>query len=159
IHKVSKKNYLPLIGMVRFESAGFIHVNSISQLSKQVFELIEAAVNISDDVKRSMLMTPIRPERLPFNHDVFNLLGSIQHMNITKSFISQPPQRAAQISHLLNNDMGSKTPVGSNRIALAANLFGQLKNDGNSKDMMIPGQRDQWLASFFLDIRCIDHSE
>lgn len=59
--------------------------NLISELSQQLSEFVDTAVNIADDIERPVLILPVVPEWLPFNGGGLNIFGSVQYMNVPEA--------------------------------------------------------------------------
>src|ERR1700757_2725144 len=61
----------------------------------QFAQFIEATMNVTDDVKRPMLATPIGPHRLPHDFESVEFLWRLENVYATKPFSLQAPDRTS----------------------------------------------------------------
>ena len=131
----------------------------VSELLQQLFELIAAAVNVADDVEWPCFAFAVVPERLPLDDGGINLLLGLEDVDVPKAFASEASQRTMQLALLIADDVRTEIPVGARPIAVVAHPLGQVENDGDREHMVLAGERDERLASLWLDVRGIDNRQ
>jgi hypothetical protein len=134
-------------------------------LDQQFGQLIEAAVDVADDVERTVVLLAIVPERLALDlrHLVDQPLASArlrveaQAMHVPESLAIQVSQRSAHLNNLVANDVAAKIPVGAAFIAFVADAIGHIQHNRHGQHIMLPRQLHQRLARLRLHVRRVNH--
>jgi hypothetical protein len=84
----------------------------VAQPSKEGLELGAASMDVADDVEGAVIVTPVVPERLPFDGRLLDVFKGCQHEDVPKPLPLQVAQRLLHPRALAAHDMGTKLPVG-----------------------------------------------
>jgi hypothetical protein len=109
-------------------------------------QLIEAAVDIADDVEGAVLVPKVVPQRLARDRDYGDLLGRSQFEYMAKALTIEAADRASQLCGLIPHDVRSELPVRARLVSLVAQLLGHIENNGNREHVKLAGQLDQGFA-------------
>ena len=124
----------------------------VAQLLKQDFQLVAAAVQISDDVKRPVFFPLVIPERRSLDDSGFDLLGRIEDEDVREALPLQAPNGSAELRPLLPDDVRPEAAILSATIPIFADPLGQVEHQGDRKAVIFPGELHQRFASFGLDV-------
>src|SRR5207247_3672201 len=79
--------------------------------AEQGFELSTTAMDVTDDVERSMLRPPIVPERLAIDARAGDIFVRAKDEDVPESFSVQIANRAPKLARLLTDDMRTEVPI------------------------------------------------
>ena len=158
IHQIANKHRPPPLRVVRGGPAGRA-ADGIAQLLQQCDKLIEAAVNVADDVERAMLLPPVNPQRLPHDTRSLDHVRRAQDRDVAKALAPQVAERAPQLLTVLPDHVGTEVAVGPVAVALLAQLGRQVEDNSYRQHVGCPCQLHQRLACLRLNVGCIDHRE
>src|SRR5207249_5412974 len=120
VHENAEEHSAPSLG--RCDADPYLAVFGapylITQTLKKLNQFVVAAVNLADDVERTLLVFLVGPETLPRDRPRVNLLNALEGPDVTKSFALEPAQRAPKLLGLLPDDVGTEVAVGSRAVAL-----------------------------------------
>jgi hypothetical protein len=131
----------------------------VAQRPEKLDQLVAAAVNIADDVERTVVGPPVVPEWLACDRHGIDLLGRSKHVQLPKALTLQIAQRPMQLASLLSNDVRAERTFGARPIALATDVLRKIEHDCNGQDMIAPGKLDERLSRLSLHIRRVDYGE
>ena len=106
IHQVAKEDHLAPIRMAAASPGSY------PSFSSSCLQLAPTAVNVADDVERTVIAFAIAPKRLPFDGQRFDCLGRIENVDVTEALAVEPPERAAQLLHMLADDVIREIAIG-----------------------------------------------
>jgi hypothetical protein len=112
----------------------------VPKLLEQLDQLVVAAVDVADNVERSVIGTPVRPRGLALDLDGLHLLGAAEDEDTAESFSVEPAEGALQLRELLTNNAPTEIPVGSTGVAIDAQPLRQVEHDCHWQDVMRPGE-------------------
>ena len=127
--------------------------------AEQGFELSTTAMDVTDDVERSMLRPPIVPERLAIDARAGDIFVRAKDEDVPESFSVQIANRAPKLARLLTDDMRTEVPIQSCAVAVLTDSLGHIEDDCYRQDVVLACQRDKRLACLLLNIRRIDNGE
>src|SRR2546425_11657306 len=142
--------------MVRRRSVGR---QFVSKLPEQSDEFLEAAVDVADDVERSVLPPAVGPPRLSLDLRRVHFLWRAEDGDSPEAFAFQTPDRATELRSLLADDVRAEVAVGSGGVSFDAELLGNVEDDCHGEDMLGAGQFHEGAASLALDVGGINDSE
>ena len=126
-------------------------------MREEIEELIEASMDIPDDVEGSVLVLQVIPERLPLDLGRLYFFRRMQHVNMAKSFTLQIPQGPAQLLRLLANDVWPEIRgPGRFRFRSWQSFSGRSKTIATGRQWILPRQRHDRLARFRLHVGRVD---
>ena len=131
----------------------------VAQLLKKCFQLVATAVEISDDVKRPVIVPLVVPKWSPLDCGRLHLLRRVEEENVREALSLQPPHRPSQLRFLLANNMRPEIPILSAMVPLLADLLGQVEHQSDRKAVVFPSELHERLASFGLDIGGVHHRQ
>src|SRR4029077_20282406 len=92
IYQITKEDCLSPLGHPDLMPIAVL-LDRITKGRHQFQEFIEASMNIADDVEGPVLISAIRPHRLPHDFQSFQLLGSLKDVNSPKALAFEPSKR------------------------------------------------------------------
>src|SRR6266699_1679237 len=101
----------------------------IAERPEERHELVEAAVNVADDVERPALLLAVTPERLALDGGRLDLLDGGKDVDGDEALPAQVAQRALEGLHVPTHDLRAKVAVRTEQVALDAHLFGHVQHD------------------------------
>src|SRR6266496_1216136 len=122
-------------------------------------KLIKAAVNITDDVERPMLMLQIVPERLPFDEYIINLFRRREFEDVPKAFALQVANRSAQLLALLPDHVRSKIAISAALVSILAKSLREIEYNGDWYYVILTSQSDQRLTRLDLNVGRVNYGE
>ena len=128
----------------------------ITQLIKQHFQLITAAVNISDDVKRSVQVFLVIPQLCADNLCVVELFKRVYHIHKAETLTLQALDTALHISAVLTDHTLGEITLRTGFVALLHDLLGQVKHDRRRMDILLSCKVDDLFSCTLLDISRIN---
>jgi hypothetical protein len=131
----------------------------VAELFQQGLELVEAAVDVADDVERTVLGPAVVPEGLTLEGRRFDVLERREYEHVTEALPLELAKGPSELLHLLAHDVGSEGAVRPVLVPLAADLLGQVEHDGDGERVKLPRQGDERLAGLGLHVCGIDHRE
>ena len=152
IHQVAEEHYLAPIRMAPRRRV-------VPQLLQQLLQLAPTAVNIADDVERTVITFAIAPKRLPFDGQRFDCLGRIQNVDVTEALAVEPSERAAHLLHMLADHVIREITIGPRGIALGADSLRNVEHDRYRYAVILASERDQRLARLGLHIGRVNYRE
>ncbi len=123
IHEIAEEDGLAACGVVRVPVRPTVsgrrrrRLDDVAELLKERAKLVEAAMDVADHVERTVVLTAIVPERLPFDRDGVDLVLRLQNEDVTEALVPEAAHRAPHLLGLLADDVGART-VGPARPAL-----------------------------------------
>src|SRR5690606_20396965 len=124
----------------------------IPQLFEQLLKLVAAAVNVADDVERTILIPLVIPKRDTLDGRRLDLLDRIHHEDVPESLSLQRLERTSKLRPLLSDDVRSEHAVISVPVAFVANLLRRIQHDGHRQAVVSASQLYQWFAGFWLNV-------
>ena len=131
----------------------------IAKFCKQFGQLIEAAVDVADDVERTVEVAAVDLERNTFNGDLFNFRRGIQDENVVNLLAPQVLESSAQVTVLALQHLYSEIAVSALPVPLLHLSQRKIQNDGSTQRMVAARQLHEPGTILRLHIRRIDHSE
>src|SRR5262245_13652769 len=128
----------------------------VSELLQQRFELIAAAVDIADDVERTVLGLAVVPEWLTREDGGVDFFLRLQHVNVTEAFAAETAQRTVELALLVANNVRPKIAVWPRAIPVVADSLGKIQNNGDGQHVVFARQRDQRLPRLGLNVGRVD---
>ena len=115
----------------------------IAELGEEGYEFIVAAVNIADDVERSGFGFLVVVERNALEDGGFGFFWGRENQNVAKAFAFEAAEGATQVLKLVVGDVIAEPPVGANVVAVLANSFGHVEDDGNGEAMILASELNE----------------
>ncbi len=117
-------------------------------------------MDVADDVERSGEVPQIVVAPLAGDLGGLRLLHAPQDVHLAEPLALQVAQGSAQFALVaLDDPAGQPGAVGARRVALRADLFGHVEDDGHRQHVVLAGQPHELLAALRLDARGVDHGE
>src|SRR5262249_5829335 len=123
INQISQKGGFTACRMTHFERGirtGVSMRDLVAERLQKCSELVEAAMNIPDDIERPMLVLSIVPERLALEDGVLNFFRRGKNIHVAKAFAIESAQRTAQLLPLLPYDVRAESAVHATAVSLVA---------------------------------------
>ena len=127
--------------------------------AEQAGELVEAAVDVADDVEGAALAAPVRPQRLALDDGGVRFFRAGEHGDGVEALPPEAAQGAAQGPALPAHRVGADVAVAALLVALLAELRRQVEDDGRGEEVELAGEGDQYGAVLRLDAGRVDHGE
>lgn len=131
----------------------------VSERLQQRDQLVVAAVDVADQIERSVLVLAIVVERLAHDLRRFDVLDRLQDIRVAEPFASEVAERAAQRRGPAAHDVRPELAIGTRRIALVADLLRHVEHDRDRQDVVRARDLEQLLAAALLDVRGVDDGE
>ncbi|WP_254330124.1 hypothetical protein [Corallococcus exiguus] len=96
--------------------------NRVAQLRQQGLQLVEAAVDVSDDVEGAVLVLAVARQRAVLEGHRARRLRR-EHMHVPDAFLRQPLQRVLQLLHLIAQGSGTGVRPGPRAVSLQTERF------------------------------------
>jgi hypothetical protein len=134
-------------------------VGLVAEASEETEQLVVAAVDVADDIEGAVFVLAVVPEGLALDGSALDLFGRGEDMDVAEAFAFEAAQGAAELLDVLMDDVRAEGTVGAAVVALGAEAFGEIENDGDGEDMVGAGEGDERLACFGLDVGGVDDGE
>jgi hypothetical protein len=134
-------------------------INGVSELRHELDKLIEASMNVPDDVERAMLGLLVIPKRMTLNRHGIHFFRAGEFEDMADAFALQSAQGAPELLRLIANDVRPKLPVGTMYVAVLAYALGEVEDNRLCKEMKLLRQRDKRLPRLWLDISRVDDGQ
>jgi hypothetical protein len=128
----------------------------VAERAQQRRQLVEAAVDVADDVERPVLVPLVVVQRLARDLDRVDLLHRLQHVRVAEALASEEAERAAHGALLVAHDVRPELAVRPQRVALVADARRHIEGDGHRERVVLAGDGDERLAVLRLDVRGVD---
>src|SRR5947207_4603513 len=136
IHQIAEKYELSSI-RVSPSATGLL---GIAKRFKQHDQFVVTAMNVANDVEGTVLLLLVVPQRLSFKGRSIHLFRRVEHKHVAKSLTLQSPQRAPELLALLPNHVRAKVAVIATFVAVLAQPFRKVQNDGHGQTVILPRQ-------------------
>ena len=154
VHQVAQKDQPPAVGMGH-PPAAFRRLlptlHGIAQLAQQRAELVEAAVQIADDVERPAVRAAVGLQRLAFDDGRVDLRGRPEAV-LAEPLAAQPAQRMAQQLALVADHAPADRAVAARQVALLADRFRDVEGQRHRHRVVLAGDRDELPAVLGADV-------
>jgi hypothetical protein len=158
IHQVANEDQLAVArGRHRIHSIGLIH--DVAELRHQLDELVEASMNISDDVEWAVLGLLVIPKGVALNRYGVHFLRAGEFEDVADAFSLQPAQGTAELLGLIANDVRPELPVRTKYVAILTHSLREVEDNRLCEEMKLLCQRDQRLPCLWLDVSCVDYRQ
>src|SRR5207248_4950853 len=117
----------------------------VPECAEQATKLVQASMDIADDVERPVLIAPIYPERLALHDGRIDRFFRLQGENVSEAF---PFQEALGPTHLVALPMNNILPdgaVGPLLVPLDHDSLRHIEDDADDETVVLLGQFDQGL--------------
>ncbi len=136
---------------------GAVHV---AEPGEQGLQFGAAAVDVPDDVERAGEVAEVVVAALQDHPGVLGLFLGAQHVHLAEALALQSAQGAPQLAAVPLDDVARHGgAVGAGRVACGADLLGEVEDDGDGQDVVLPGELDELLAALGLDVGRVDDGE
>jgi hypothetical protein len=150
INQVAKKDQLAATGGRHGE---IFTVNQMTEGAEKFDQLVEATMNVANDVKWPMLVFQIVPKRLPLDDRSIDFFGRAQNKDVAEPLAFQAAQGTMKLLGLLANNVRSESAIRARLVAVMRDAFGHVKNNGHRQAVKFARERNQRLARLGLDVR------
>jgi len=116
-------------------------------------------VNIADDVERAGFVFLVVVERDALKNDGLGFFRRGEDQDVAKTFAFEAAEGAAKILQLVVGNVIAEAAIGADVVAILANSFGHVENDGDGEAVILAGQFDEWFAVFGLDVGGVSDGE
>ena len=160
VHEIAEEDGLSAGG--RKEGGGLrrgVWLERVSQLGEESDEFVVAAVNVANDIERTGVKFFVVVKRNALKGDGIGFFRGRKDEDMAKAFALEAAEATAKIGELAMRDVIGELAVGANAIAVVADAFGHVENDGDRKAVVLPGQFDEGLAVFGLDVGSVGDGE
>jgi hypothetical protein len=134
-------------------------IDLVAEIPEESDEFIVAAVDIADDVERSVVVAPVVPEWLAFDDSGFDFFRRLEDMDGAEALALEPAERTFELLRLLADDVRAEVAVGPSLVAVLGDALGEIEDDGDGKTVKLAGELHERLAGVRLDIGGIDDDE
>lgn len=131
----------------------------ISKFRQQLDEFCVAAVSVADDVERASFRFFVVIERNAFENNGFRFFGRRKNQDVAKAFAIEAAERATKILELVMGDVIAQTAVRADLVAILADSFRHVEDDGDRKAMVLAREFDERLAILGLDVGGVGNGE
>ncbi len=115
-------------------------------------------MDIANDVERSMLRPLVRPHRLTHKRRSFNLLFSLENMNLPKPLSLELAKGLSKLAALIPHNVRAEVAVGTVNVSVLADSLWQIEDNNHRDNVILTSQLEQTSSSIRLNIRRIhDH--
>ena len=150
ISQVADEEGFAAFGM-RVGSAGCIAWRE-AKAGQQGAQLMDASVNVADDVERAVLVALVAPKLGALNPDGIHVGGG-DRKRVAKALLGDVARAvAAQILDLTGDSVWRHDAVYALRIAIQADALWHVEDDGSGEDVLRFRQIHQHFARFGLDV-------
>lgn len=131
----------------------------VAEASEEVHQLIESAIDLTDDVEGAPLPAPIDREWHPVNGRRLGRLSGIEHVDGIEALLTQAGQGTQyRLSLGTDHPRPDRTP-GTGPIALHANLLGKIEDDGDGRAVVLSGQGEKGSPIDSAGVDCVDDGQ
>src|SRR5262249_53867277 len=134
-------------------------LDRIAELAEEREELVEAAVDVADDVERSALVAQVVAQRLARDRRRRDLLRRGEDEDVAKAFAREAAERAPRLLDVVLDDPRPEGAVGPRAIALDADPLRQVEDDGDGNTVVLARESDERLARRGLDVGRVDDGQ
>ena len=134
-----------------------LRILRIPELLQEHDKLIVTAVDVSDHIKRTVLVLFVVPHPRADNLGFVDLLNGVQNVNEPEPFSFEIFDASPQVGHMLSDHVLRVSAVRTGGVAGLQFFFGQIQYNGNTVNVLLPCQVDNLLSGGELDVRCVDH--
>lgn len=163
VYEIAEEGGAPPFRVGCVESCSAIVVGrrtqDVAKLTEQQHELLEAPVDVSDDIERPGVVAPIGPHAVADEARGFYLLRRAEDVHVAKAFALQVAKGAAEVGYLAADNVRAELAFGAGLVAGVADLLLEVQHDGHGHDVVAAGELQQWPACLLLDVRRVDDSE
>jgi hypothetical protein len=131
----------------------------VPQLAQEQHELVVAAMNVADDVERSVIITPIGPRPLSLDLDGLDLFRCPEDEHTPKALAAEPLQGALELGTLSSHDVRPEVPIGPRGVAIQAEPLRHVEDDGDREHVVGASEPDERSTSLALYVRSVDDRE
>jgi hypothetical protein len=115
----------------------------VAELGEQRNELLGAAVDVTDEVERPVVVTAVGPPALPFDPDRIDLVGAAQNEHASKPLALEALERLAELLVLAPQGMRWQVAIGPARVALGTHLLRNVEHDRDREHVVFTSETDQ----------------
>ena len=116
-------------------------------------------MHVADEVERAVLLLAVVPERLALDSDGIYLGFRAQDEDVAEAFALEGGEGAAQLLALAANDVRAEGTVRTMDVAVLADTFGEIQDDGNRERVIAPREGDEGSAGIGLDVGGVHDGE
>src|SRR5262249_60622795 len=120
VDEIAQEDRLSPLGMTRRRAAVAVRRDLVAELLEELHELVEAAMDVADDVEGPVLVLPVIPERLALDGNGVDLLGRREHEDVPKALALEAAEGAAELLGLLAHDVRAEGAGGGRRASRGA---------------------------------------
>ena len=131
----------------------------VAEVGEQRLEFGAAAVHVADDVERAGLIPQVVEELGPGQQGGTDLRFRPEHVHPPEPLALETAQTAPQLVALTPDHVRTERPVGPGGVPADAHPLGQVEDDGDRQDVVLPGEVEQLLAALLLHVRRVDDRE
>jgi hypothetical protein len=128
----------------------------VAELGKEALELIAAAVDVADDVERSVLVGTVVPQAGSADRRLVDPLRRVEHVDLPEPLLAHPSQAAMELAHLVADHMGPEVAIGTGSIALLAQALRKVEHDRYREEVVFAREPHELGAVLAPDVRSID---
>src|SRR5579883_2809600 len=136
-----------------------LRVLHLAERAEQFGQLIVATVNITDDVKRTAFTAAVAPERLAHDLRGIHCLQRVQRIDSPEPLALQATYAAPQRLNMIAHHLRAKLAVRAGGVALDADGFIEVQDNGDGVDIMLVRQTHQRRAVLRLDVGGVYHGD
>ncbi|GEM_PF-5104843 len=140
-------------------SLGMASADLVAESRQQLDQFVVAAVDVTDDIERPVLVPLVVVERVADDLRRIDLLRRTEDVDMPEALARQAADRAPKLPALLPNDVRAEIPVRALPITFLAELLRQVEHDGDGQTVEAPRQLDERLPSLGLDVRRVDDGQ
>src|SRR3954469_23308508 len=107
---------------------------------------MEAAMDVANDVKGTVLALSVIPERLAHDGGRCHLFRCFQDMYMSKDFPLQSLEGASKLLVLIPNHMRSEVPITAILVSIGTDPLGEVQNNCYRQHVMLTGESKERLA-------------
>ena len=147
VHQVAQKDQPPPMVMGDRETL-VPALDTIAEPVQQRLKLVEAAVDVADDVERPEVVASIGPKRLALDDCGVDLFFGTKLETVAEPLAAQSLHGSSQQPHVVAHHGRPEVTVRSLGVAVLADALREVEHDGDGEGMVFPGQPNQPGAVF-----------
>ena len=131
----------------------------VAERCQQCRELVEAPVDVTDDVERPLLGAAVGPHRRADDLDACELLLRAQDGHAPEAVPLQMTEGTLEQPVLAADDVGTEGAIRSRRVALDAQRLGDVEHDRHREQVVRAGERQQRRPRLALHVGGVDDGQ
>ena len=134
-------------------------VGYVAQLCQQLGQLVEAAVDVADDVEGAVLFPLVVPHLRADDLSRVHLVHAVQHVNKAEALLLETVDAAPKVVGMPADHMLRELPLRAGGVALLQDRFGNVEHDGHAVAVLLLCQVQDLLTGNLLQMGGVDDGQ